>query len=380
MKKIKIFLLLFTLFLPFFSYKTFASNNNSWSWTVVIDENNDKSLTEFILKRKEKIEEILKNSNNSLEDEYNNISNTINNKRKNWEVSNEVIKELQKKFDSLSNIINERNKEIEELNIKDAENIKKEISDLERQKKELEKKINLEKDKILALEIEISELEIYKIKYEKLVKENQKDELKQREKTLAIYFWIFLAYIIISWFWFRIKNSQKKSIFNVVLTAIFIISIVIFTLVINPWFVIIFIIIAWSIVLAFKDFIVSFIASILILRKYKIWDLVEIEWKKWKINSISALNTTLLTDTWEIFLLNNFLISKPLKLVEKEEESSKVKILVEKEKLWEKLKSIKNNFKNNKINFSVVEKEDWKVELEIEIIWLNVVENIEKVF
>lgn len=380
MKKIKIFLLLFTLFLPFFSYKTFASNNNSWSWTVVIDENNDKSLTEFILKRKEKIEEILKNSNNSLEDEYNNISNTINNKRKNWEVSNEVIKELQKKFDSLSNIINERNKEIEELNIKDAENIKKEISDLERQKKELEKKINLEKDKILALEIEISELEIYKIKYEKLVKENQKDELKQREKTLAIYFWIFLAYIIISWFWFRIKNSQKKSIFNVVLTAIFIISIVIFTLVINPWFVIIFIIIAWSIVLAFKDFIVSFIASILILRKYKIWDLVEIEWKKWKINSISALNTTLLTDTWEIFLLNNFLISKPLKLVEKEEESSKVKILVEKEKLWEKLKSIKNNFKNNKINFSVVEKEDWKVELEIEIIWLSVVENIEKVF
>lgn len=380
MKKIKIFLLIF-LILSQFYYKSFAEQeiiNNSW--TVTIDENNDKSLTDFILKRKEKIEEILKNWNNSIENEYNNISDDINNKKRNWEISNEIIKELQGQFESLNKAIIDKNKEIEELNAKDSEKVKKEISDLEKQKSELEKKINFEKDKILALEIEISELEVYKMKYEKLVNEDRKENLREKEKNLIIYFWIFLAYIIISWFWFRIKNSQKKSIFNVVSTAIFIISIVIFTLAINPWFMIIFIIIAWSIVLAFKDFIVSFIASILILRKYKIWDLIEIEWKKWKINSVSALNTTLLTDTWEIFLLNNFIISNPLKLIEKNEESSTIKLMIEKGKLKENIKKIKNIFQNDEIKFSITEKENWKLELEINLTWLNIAEKIEKIF
>ncbi|PZM85752.1 hypothetical protein DLH72_01445 [Candidatus Gracilibacteria bacterium] len=310
MKKIKIFLLIF-LILSQFYYKSFAEQeiiNNSG--TVTIDENNDKSLTDFILKRKEKIEEILKNGNNSIENEYNNISDDINNNKRNGEISNEIRKELQGQFESLNKAIIDKNKEIEELNAKDSEKVKKEISNLEKQKSELEKKINFEKDKILALEIEISELEVYKMKYEKLVNEDRKENLREKEKNLIIYFGIFLAYIIISGFGFRIKNSQKKSIFNVVSTAIFIISIVIFTLAINPGFMIIFIIIAGSIVLAFKDFIVSFIASILILRKYKIGDLIEIEGKKGKINSVSALNTTLLTDTGEIFLLNNFIILK----------------------------------------------------------------------
>lgn len=162
-------------------------------------------------------------------------------------------------------------------------------------------------------------------------------------------------------------------------TIIFIISIIIFTLVINPWFVIIFIIIAWSIVLAFKDFIVSFIASLLILKRYKIWDLVEIEGKKWTINSISALNTTLLTDTWEIFLLNNFLISKPLKLVENNKETSKIKITIKKEELKEKLKNIKNIFINDETNISFTEKEEEKIEIELEITWFNITEKIEKI-
>lgn len=374
----KIFIIIFLSIFFIFPKNIFAN-----SWTLVeIDESNEKALTEFILKRKDRIEEILNNSSsNSAENKYNEISETINNKKNNSEISNEVIKNLQNQFDLLNKTINEKNQEIEQLTVKDNANIKKEISELEKQKVDLEKKITIEKNKVLALETEIAELEFYKKRYEELIKINNEEELKQREQNLFIYLGILIIYIIISWFWIKIiKNSQKKSIFNVISTAFFITSIVIFTLVINPGFVIIFIIIAWSMVLAFKDFIVSFIASLLILRRYKIWDAVEIEWKKWKINSISALNTTLLTDTWEIFLLNNFLISKPLKLVESEKEFSKIKIIILKENLGEKIKNLKNIFSEDEIKLSFTEKEENKIEIEIEIEWKNINEKIEKIF
>lgn len=373
----KIFLIIFLSIFFIFPKNIFAN-----SWTLVeIDESNEKSLTEFILKRKDRIEEILNNSNNSVENQYNQINDSINSKKNNSEISAEVIKDLQNQFENLNKSILEKNREIEELTAKDSEKIRKEISEIEKQKIELEKKILVEKNKILALEWEISELEIYKKRYEQLVKENKEEQIRQRETNLAIYIWIFLVYLIISWIWLRvIKNSQKKSIFNVVSMAFFITSIVIFTLVVNPGFVIIFIIIAWSMVLAFKDFIVSFIASLLILKRYKIWDYVEIEWRKWTINSISALNTTLLTETWEIFLLNNFLISKPLKFVESEKEISKVKIIIQKNEVKEKIEKIKNIFENNDVKFSFTEKEEQKIEMEIEIEWINITEKIERIF
>lgn len=378
MKKIFLIIMIFL-----FPVNVFAEENEKVinSGAIEIDENNDKSLTDFILKRKDRIEEILKKSDdNSIEKKFNEIEENITSKKNNSEVSNEILKNLKEQFDLLNKKISEKNKEIEDLNAKDSEKVKKEIKFLEKEKIDLEKKINLEKDKNLALEIEISELEIYKRKYEKLLQEQKNLNLKEREKNLAIYFWIFLIYLIISWFWLRIKNSQKKSIFNVVLTIFFIMSLLIFTLVINPGFMIVFIIIAWSMVLTFKDFIVSLMASILILRKYKIWDLVEIEGKKWKINSVSAFNTTLLNENWEIFLLNNFLISKPLQLVKREEENLKIKILIEKNKLKENLKNIKNIFKNDEIKFSFTEKEENKIEIELEITWLKITEKIEKIF
>lgn len=373
----KIFLIIFLLLFPTSIFAEEKETTNTG--TTITTEESDKSITDFILKKADKIEKILKNSDSSVENKFNEISNDINSKKNNWEISNEVINNLQKQFDQLNQSISEKNKEIKDLNAKDTAKIKKEISILENQKKELEKKISVEKNKILALETEISELEIYKKKYEVLLKNENSEKIKEREKNLAIYLWIVLIYLTVSWFWFRIKNSQKKSIFNVVSTIIFIISLVIFTLIINPGFMIIFIIIAWSIVLTFKDFIVSLIASILILRKYKIWDLVEIEWKKWKINSISAFNTTLLTESWEIFLLNNFLISKPLKLIEKEKETTKVKIIIQKEDFKIKNKNIKNIFKNDEIILSFYEKEDEKIEIEMEITWLNLSEKIEKI-
>lgn len=378
MKKIKI---LFIIFILLFSFKieAFAENKvKTSSWAL--EEQSDKSLSDFILKRKDKIEEILKNSDNSLEKKQKDISQNIESKKNNAEISWEVVEKLQKQFEELNKSIAEKNKEIEDLKEKDSLKAKNEIYSLKEKKQELEKKINLEKEKILWLQSEIAELEIYKKRYDKLINDEKIEKLKDREKNLLIYFWILLVYLIISWFWLRIKNIQKKSIYNVFSTIIFITSIVLFTLVINPWFVIIFIIIAWSMVLAFKDFIVSLIASILILRKYKIWDLVEIEGRKWKINSISAFNTTLLTNSGEIFLLNNFLISKPLKLVEKDEQTLKLLFVVEKNNLKEKLNKIKNVFKNDEINYNLMELEDNKIEIELEINWVNVNEKIEKIF
>lgn len=369
----KIILIIFLIIFSFFPKNIFASTN---SWSI---ENH--TISDFMLKRKENIENVLNNSDSTLEKQYNNINNNLNSKKNNWDISKEVLENLQKQFNDLNKTINEKNQEIKELTEKDSKKTKREINELEKKKIELEKKILVEKNKVLALEWEISELEIYKKRYEKLVVEQNKEKIREREQNLAIYLWIFLTYLIISWLSLRfIKNSQKKSFFNIISLAIFILSIIIFTLVINPWFVIIFIIIAWSVVLAFKDFIVSFIASILILRRCKIWDLVEIEWKKWTINKISALNTTLLTDTWEIFLLNNFLISKPLKLVESEKESIKVKIIISKNEIKEKIKNIKNIFSKDEINISLTEKEDWRVELEIDLNWFEITKKIEKIF
>lgn len=392
----KIFLIIFLYIFLIFPKNIFADEIENWNIeptaenqieeneileNIEKDNKTENDLTEFILKRKDRIEELLnKSSDNQAEKTLNEIKENLNSKITNTEISNEFIKNLQEQFETLNKAIEEKNQEIQNLNAKDSEKTKQEIRILESEKTELETKINVEKNKILALETEIAELEIYKSRYENLVKENYDEKIKEREKNLLIYLIIFWIYLIASWAWLRIKNSQSKSIFNVVSLAIFIISTVIFTLVINPGFMIIFIIIAWSIVLTFKDFIVSFISSILILRRYKIWDLVEIEWKKWKINSISALNTTLLTNTWEIFLLNNFLISKPLKLIENEDENTKIKIFVSKNELKNKIKNIKNIFKNDELKMHFTEKDDEKIEIEIEIDWIKVTEKIEKIF
>lgn len=368
----------------------------------------EENLADFVLKRKDKIEKILwiDKKNKEIEEKYSEIIKTLELQKNSEQITNEVITDLKNQFTSINENIENKNKEITELNQKILEwtwnievinkqkqELEKEINLLKEDKWNLEKKIKLQEDKYFELQLETKELQIYKDKFEIIVKQKEDETIKEREWNLFIYISIIISYLLIYWIGFKlIKNNHNKSVFWIILTFLLLFSLISYTLIINPWFAIIFIIVWGSLVLAFKDFILSLVGSLIIIKKFKVWDYIEAKWVKGKIISIGAFNTHLQNHSWEnLYLWNSVIVSwepiKNLKWIE-EKVTATIKVWIKKENLNMRLQQVieackkneKNFDKNKDIKYLIEEKKNNILLLTLEISWHKVYEDILKIF
>lgn len=376
--------------------------------TENVTEPNEEQLTNFILKRKEKVEQILwiSQEKNSLEKKYQEIINNLEAKKNNDQVTKEVIDNLQKNFENINKSINEKNKEIEELNnqiknqwgnfeelVKQKTIIEWNLSNLTKEKSDLETKIASERQKTLVLESEMAELEIYKNRYEELLKKQNQNERLQTELHLAVYAWIIILFVVILWFggWL-IKDKHNKSLFRVVSSFVFVLVFIGYTVIVNPWVVVILVIVAGSIVLSFKDFIVWFVGSAIIIRKFKVWDEIEVKWIKGKINSVTAFNTELVDENWETYSIwNASIISETIKNINpKSEKKETGKIIFETrrehlnmrlQQIFEVCKWVNPKFHKDKdIKYEIEEKKRWILRISVEITNLHITNTLTKIF
>lgn len=362
--------------------------NQKWVFNSAVD---------LIERRKQNIDNILQwNKDNEVDIKYKELIDQIKNNETDKEITNQVIKDLEKKFDLINNSISQKNSEIEKLSTF-IENqswdykellIKKkwledEIKNLTEQWDKLNKELEVERNKLITLQTELSELRIYKDKYQDLVKEN--DKLKEKERVIhtLIYIWWFLIYLIVSIFLVKfVKDVNKKPILTVWATFLFIIFLIVYTLSVNPWFAIIFIFIASSLVISFKDFLVSILSSIFVIKKFKVWDLIEVRWIKWEIKVIWPMNVIIHTiENEQISLWNNIMITEPTKIFNDRSlrEIVEIELSLLREEFDEVFKWIIKTCKSLDkwlskhwdISYSLKEKASWKLAVNMKIKTIN---------
>lgn len=313
------------------------SNITNSNWTSEHDtvvENKEKSwfekTVEMLENRKNSISNTLWiNSIDEIEKKFKELNDKVNLSQTDQEVKNQLINDLNKKFESVVQTIDSKNVEIKELTefiskqewnrdelILRKNELEKEVSWLYKQKEELTKELDIEKQKLILLQTDIWELKIYRDKYEKLVKEQEESKKQEKLRHTSVYVWITLLFLLVSWIVIkRIKDIKYKSVFSVLFTFAYLSFIVIYTLLINPWFAIVFVFIASSLVIVFKEILVSLLSSVIILKRFQVWNLIEVKWMKWRILSIWPLNIILETLDKEIITIWNYIfISEPTKI------------------------------------------------------------------
>lgn len=419
LKKVSIlFVLLF--FVVCWNFSVYWQETNSWvimnnSWNTISNQNNwetnnssdisnstntdikeetkKESVLETLEKRKEWVEKTLWiNSVDEFDKKLKELTEKIQVNQADQEVKNQLITEMTNKFENISKTIDNKNNEIKELSeLLNQQNsnrdelvirkneLEKELENLNNEKNSLTRELEYEKDKLIMLQTDIWELKIYRDKYQKLVIEN--DQLKWKEKMVhtTVYIFSLLVYLLISWIWIKFfKNISHKSIFSVWTTFVFLTFIIVYTLIINPWFAIVFVFIASSLVIAFKEILVSLLSSILVIKKYHIWDIIEVKWTKWKITSIWPLNTFIENIYWEkISIWNHLLVTEPVKVHSDDRlrEYVDVELHLNVEEFDEVFKWIvkicknldKNFSKHWDITYTLKEKVSWKLAVNMRI-------------
>ena len=240
-----------------------------------------------------------------LEDKLNEVKQEIDSKLNQWEAVESIIADLNEKLSVLWEKINkiEVSSWTKDLanSILEKETLKVELNKLKNERtklnedltyyKDLQNKFekeNLEKEKILSLYTEMkSNLDREKA-----------EEIWQKLKT---YFY-FIIWLSILWFLLLVLHRHKKDKvreirLNVIASFTMVLSLMLLFFYIKPSAIVYLVFVASALILIFKDLILSFISSVFVISRYKIWDIVELkwEWLKWKIISISLVNTELLS-------------------------------------------------------------------------------------
>lgn len=246
-----------------------------------------------------------------LKDILKNQTNTIT---KDIQIKEDQIKEIN---NELNNATNEKFKN-EEIIKKLNENIILLKAEVNSKKKDLENITNdqiVTENKIKVLLNDISELKIYKDKYQELVKKDNAENLKSNFYYILIYVIALIIYWLFMYFFNKHKKlfKEKKDyiklnrlvMLEILIWMWFVLLTIIYIVIINPSIWVIFVIIWWSIILSLKSIISSFFASFQVVTNYKLWDKIIINKNIWEIKSINLLNTTLtLIDENNLHYLN----------------------------------------------------------------------------
>jgi hypothetical protein len=222
------------------------------------------------------------------------VWNTLNNDTKNKLISD--IEELEQEIISMNNEI--------KLNVEDSkefDTIVDKYNNEIRLKKELVEELN---NSIKENEINTEKIDLLLDRY--LAEKTKLEETENKEKSLKIYIFIictFLTifiYFITRYFSKNGKIDSKKNIYiNFFLLFIYIIFLIWFFFYLYPQLSIFIIFISWYLLVINSHLIWSFVWSIVVLQRFKIWDIIKFWEVYWQVNKISPLYIELLPMTKE---------------------------------------------------------------------------------
>ncbi len=226
------------------------------------------------------------------------------------------LSEIQTNLKVLQKSIEENNKNISILKEwKNIREISNEVDELEKNNIDLQKELDFKEDLINDLQNSIVWYNVLEAKYKALLetyvdtkKEKNDSILKNKEQkivTLFIFLILFtIAYIIKTLLVRNNKFMRNREnfweYFNLVFWITLIIFLIIFIFYLFPELYALLIFISWSLIFINAQVISSFVASIILFRNFKIWDVIKVWTEKWKIIKINPLSTIIkrINDYW----------------------------------------------------------------------------------
>lgn len=280
------------------------------------------------------------------------------------------LSEIQDKLKILQKNIDENNKNINLL--KDWKNIKEisnELANLVNKNQEYKKELEFKEKLLKDLEDTNTWYEILQEKYKSLLslyvdtKNEKKDSILKDKKQKLVTLFIFLILFTIAYIVkilllrndkFINKHENFGEYFNLIYWIVFVMFIVLFTFYLFPELYALLIFISWSLIFINAQVISSFVASLILFEKFKIWDIIKVWQEKWKIIKIKQLHTVIrrINDYWvieneEISIPNIDLLKEKINLVKntktKENIFSIILSLNWEKDLFEIIDSIKKN-------------------------------------
>lgn len=234
------------------------------------------------------------------------------------ELNASQLSEIQANLKVLQDNIAENNKNINILKEwKNVRELSKELEEIEKNNALLRNELKFKQELINDLQDSIAWYNILEAKYKKLLesyvdskKEKENSILKDKEQkliTLFICLILFLiAYIIKTLLiWnerFVRKHENFWEYFNFMFWISLVIFLVLFTFYLFPELYAILILISWSLIFINAQVISSFVASLILFKNFKIWDVIKIWTEKWKIIKMTTLSTVIkkINDYWII--------------------------------------------------------------------------------
>ena len=359
MKKIFLFILSF-LFIITFSYADEANtssdveddlniieNIENWSWFILTDswsedvENiEDEKLdlvTNAIKTKKDELEKIIEKSAEDKDIDY--IKWLLQELELKKDLNSDFIKEIKEDINSIqTNIENNeaKIKEYEDIQNKNVE-INLELSNLKRENQKLKQDVFFKQSLINDLNDSLDSYKILEVKYNNVLdsyvkakKEKQSTDLDALKKKLDVfYIWailFFLVYlfkIFIKHFKIIKKNRTNFFVYFDLLYAIFLILfIIVYLFYAFPQLYILLIFVSWSIIWANAVLISSFVCSIIIFKKFKVGEVLKIDWDFWRIIKITPIsiivrriNEYWILETEEISIPNINLIKDKISVI-----------------------------------------------------------------
>lgn len=320
MKKILIFIIIFFSF----QIHIFASTGNT-SWEInsitgaiedqeVItseEEKNANLIDKALWKRKEELNKILEES--PEEKDIDHVQWLIDDLEIKKDLSKELLNTVREELSNIEIQINENNKKIAEYEELKEKNliVEEELKNLRSKNQSLKTEIYFKETMINDLKNTLDSYKILEEKYNNLMEsyiavKKQKSSLKFEEinNKLKILFaaiiFFFIAFLLNVGLKKHPKTSQKISenffayyeLFYTVFLTIFIIAYLFFVF---PDLYILLIFVSWSIIIANNILISSFFSSIVIFKRFSIWDVIKMEKEAGKIIKISPLHTIIKT-------------------------------------------------------------------------------------
>jgi len=307
-KKVITYLVL--ILVTFFSF----SNLSFAEWQVLSEDN---ILMKAFNERKEKLFEII--NWGELASEINNLKIEVNKLEASQNLDEEVKKKISSEIKKLEEKI-EKNKNIKNIDKKDLEIF------LDEAKKSIEIKNHL----VNKLNTQIEENKISKEKndilLQKLSKQKQLEDLKKKKQDYKKYYiffgftiFLFLIHILVIVLLKYNKIKREKWVYiKFFLIFWYTLFLIWFFFYLYPELSIFLIFISGYLLAINAHLIASFVWSIIILEKYKIWNVIKFWEFRWQIIRITTINTVLLPMTEQWIFSNKPIIIPNYRLLKEE--------------------------------------------------------------
>lgn len=348
---------------------TWDIDNMSWSiildtnsWAEEIEVESQWVITDAINKRKEELEKVIEKSSEEKDIDYVKwLLEELDIKR---ELNNSFVKEVKDELNKIQENIDANNEKItqyDELENKNVE-INLEITNLKKENQRIKQEAFFKQSLINDLNNSLDSYKILEVKYNNILdnyvkakKEKQQSDLDViKSKLFIFYIWIVLFLfvyflkILIAHYWIIKKNKWNFFVyFDLLYTIFLIIFIIAFLFYLFPQLYILLIFVSWSIIWANSVLISSFVSSLIIFKKFSVWEVIKMDWEYWKIIRITPLNVVI-KKVNEYWILENEEINMPnINLIK--DKISILKDLNEKDHHFSIILPLKNDFNLFKI-------------------------------